>query len=353
MTVDAALAPAIASGDRRAGTTETALVVRDGVPVQLGHFTLSQTGLVVHGDPTFAEWETCGTFLRQIEAASRWWMGDWLAYGETRSEWGDKYEHECSVLKHGYSDIRTLKSLSKKFELSRRRDNLTWDHHAAVWGLPTDEQDRLLGLAEAQKWKRKDLRAAVREVRHRAKRISRVWPERQYGLIYCDPPWRGFDGTLDPTRQIENQYPTMTVDDLIAMASQSPSGEPGGIKAITAPDCILAMWTIASKRDESCRVITAWGFEVQSEAVWVKDSIGMGHWFRQRHETLVLATAGAPMTPLESDRPDSVIEAPRRGHSEKPDEVYTLLEDMFRGVPKVELFHRGESRPGWHTWGNE
>ena len=61
------------------------------------------------------------------------------------------------------------------------------------------------------------------------------------------------------------------------------------------------MWTIASKLEESCQVIRAWGFEVQSGAVWVKDSIGMGSWFRQRHETLVLATTGTPMTLTRAD----------------------------------------------------
>ena len=40
-------------------------------------------------------------------------------------------------------------------------------------------------------------------------------------MIYCDPPWQPFDGALDPTREIENQYPTMTVEQLVAMADQS------------------------------------------------------------------------------------------------------------------------------------
>ena len=137
---------------------------------------------------------------------------------------------------------------------------------------------------KSEQWTRKDMRAAVRDVHREAKRIARKWPAGQYGLICCDPPWQPFDGALDPTRQIENQYPTMTVDELVAMADQSPSGEPGGVKAITAPDCVLAMWTTAQKLAESCQVIDAWGFMLKTGAVWVKDSIGMGYWFRQRHD---------------------------------------------------------------------
>ena len=94
------------------------------------------------------------------------------------------------------------------------------------------------------------------------------------------------------------------------------------------------------------RIIEAWGFIVKSGAVWVKDSIGMGYWFRQRHELIVLATRGNPMTPLEADRPDSVIEAPRRQHSEKPSEVYDQLERMFpvsqrSSYSRVLIGHRG------------
>jgi N6-adenosine-specific RNA methylase IME4 len=49
----------------------------------------------------------------------------------------------------------------------------------------------------------------------------------------------------------------------------------------------------------------------------------------------------------------SLIEAPIREHSRKPDEIYGLIEAYFPNVPKVELFARGEARPGWTTWGAE
>ena len=56
--------------------------------------------------------------------------------------------------------------------------------------------------------------------------------------------------------------------------------------------------------------------------------------------------------PAEGCRPDSVIEAPRREHSRKPDEVYELIERMYPRASKVELFARNE-RPGWSAWGLE
>jgi N6-adenosine-specific RNA methylase IME4 len=86
--------------------------------------------------------------------------------------------------------------------------------------------------------------------------------------------------------------------------------------------------------------------------VWVKDRIGMGWYVRGRHEFLLIARRGDMPTPAEADRPDSVIEAPRERHSEKPSAAYDLIERMYPGAPKVELFAR-RHRPGWVAWGDE
>jgi N6-adenosine-specific RNA methylase IME4 len=48
----------------------------------------------------------------------------------------------------------------------------------------------------------------------------------------------------------------------------------------------------------------------------------------------------------------SVIHAPRREHSRKPDAAYEMIERMYPSLPKIELFARHE-RPGWAAWGNE
>jgi N6-adenosine-specific RNA methylase IME4 len=86
--------------------------------------------------------------------------------------------------------------------------------------------------------------------------------------------------------------------------------------------------------------------------VWVKPSIGMGYYFRQRHELLLVGKRGALPTPDAEDRPDSVIEAASGTHSEKPEKVYELLERMYPLLDRVELFAR-QARPGWASWGNQ
>jgi len=41
----------------------------------------------------------------------------------------------------------------------------------------------------------------------------------------------------------------------------------------------------------------AWGFSYRTCAVWDKEVIGPGHFFRQQHELLLLAARGSPPPP--------------------------------------------------------
>ena len=66
----------------------------------------------------------------------------------------------------------------------------------------------------------------------------------------------------------------------------------------------------------------------------------------------MIARRGDFPTPEPSNRPRSIIEAPRREHSQKPDEAYEMIEHMYPELPKIELFAR-RVRPGWQAWGNE
>ena len=96
----------------------------------------------------------------------------------------------------------------------------------------------------------------------------------------------------------------------------------------------------------------AWGFDLASSAVWVKDRIGTGIYFRQRHEYLLLGKRGKPITPAPGTQPESVIEGAKGGHSKKPVQGYEIIEQMYPGLPKIELFCRSP-RDGWAVWGNQ
>lgn len=166
-------------------------------------------------------------------------------------------------------------------------------------------------------------------------------PEGKYNLILSDPPWR-YEHVKTESRAIENHYPTMTLEDICALP----------VAELADDDAVLFLWATSPKLAEAMQVIEAWGFEYRTCMVWVKDKIGMGHYARQRHELLLIARRGSPGVPLPADREDSVIEAPRGQHSEKPLAAYEAIERMYPFATKVEIFARN-TRDGWSSWGNE
>jgi N6-adenosine-specific RNA methylase IME4 len=121
---------------------------------------------------------------------------------------------------------------------------------------------------------------------------------------------------------------------------------------IGTPDAVLFMWAVSPLLIDAFDVLKAWGFSYRTNVVWVKDKIGLGSWVRAQHELLLIAIRGDFPCPLPANRPPSVIEAPRREHSRKPDEAYEIIERMYPELPKIELFAR-QAREGWAAWGNQ
>jgi N6-adenosine-specific RNA methylase IME4 len=163
-------------------------------------------------------------------------------------------------------------------------------------------------------------------------------PEK-FDVIYCDPPWR-YDFSETTNREIENHYTTMECKDICKMNVPS------------ADNCVLFMWATAPKLLEAIEVIKAWGFEYKTHAIWDKEKIGMGYWFRGQHELLMVATKGKVSPPDSAIRISSVIKEERTKHSRKPDCVAEYIELAFFEKSKIELFCR-EPRKGWYSFGNQ
>jgi N6-adenosine-specific RNA methylase IME4/ParB-like chromosome segregation protein Spo0J len=225
---------------------------------------------------------------------------------------------------------------------------------ADVATLPAQEQQEIVARGEHEILRTaRDIRARQAEIR-RAERIERLaaicnqnapFPsDRRYAVLYADPPWHFevYNEESGIERAAGNHYPTMSLDEICAMP----------ILNLASPDAALFMWTTAPHLRESFDVLVAWGFEYKTNIVWVKDKIGLGYFVRNQHELLLVATRGDMPSPSPANRPPSVISAPRREHSRKPDEAYALIEAMYPALPKLEMFAR-QRRPGWDVWGIE
>jgi N6-adenosine-specific RNA methylase IME4 len=164
-------------------------------------------------------------------------------------------------------------------------------------------------------------------------------PSGRFELIYADPPWQL--GNPDSDYAPEQYYPTLRLAEIAALDVPA------------AADALLYLWAVNSHLPEALHVMAAWGFEYRGCEVWVKQSIGMGVWTRYRHEQLLIGRKGNASPAPRRKLLDSVIEAPRGRHSEKPICVYERLEHLYPDKSKLELFARGKQRGGWTMWGNE
>ncbi len=174
-------------------------------------------------------------------------------------------------------------------------------------------------------------------------KVELSWPEGKFQVIYADPPWRYENPPMGGSnRSIENHYPTMDLDEICAL----------DIGLVADDNCVLFLWATAPKLAECMEVISAWGFTYRTCMVWVKDKIGMGYHARNQHELLLIAKRGEMAPPEPSDRPSSVLQAPRQEHSAKPLEYYDIIERMYPAQNKLELFCR-LPRDGWAVWGNQ
>ncbi|RAJ69508.1 MULTISPECIES: LmbU family transcriptional regulator [unclassified Streptomyces] len=106
-------------------------------------------------------WEEIGTNLRELVNSSAWWLADWLLFGEATYGWR-RYKEAIERTGLDYQTLRNYAWVARRFEHHRRRDSLSFAHHAEVTRLAPPEQDYWLRKAEQQKWSRNELRRAVR-----------------------------------------------------------------------------------------------------------------------------------------------------------------------------------------------
>lgn len=230
-----------------------------------------------------------------------------------------------------------------------------------------------------------------------------------YRCILADPPW-AYDQPLQMKdgvkRSSRSRYRTMTVQEICDLYTPSVINGPGNTRwkrkygALAKFDiddiALLGLWITAPLLLEGIheRVCDAWGFTPKQIVPWIKGRLtigtvkrgvidsdgrdngkvvggddrdfaelviqpGMGALTRGCVEYLILATRGKYTSLVQSHsenglllaEEDAVIVAPKRAHSQKPDQQYDLLERLFPG-PYLELFAT-RPRDGWTSWGDE
>lgn len=169
----------------------------------------------------------------------------------------------------------------------------------------------------------------------------------RYGLIMADPPWH-FEvrSQAGIAKSPQAHYACASLADIKALPVGNLAGR----------DCILWLWATNPMLPQALEVMAAWGFTFTTAGHWVKYNeqsgklaFGTGYVLRCAGEPFLIGTMGSPRLAKDVR---SVIMAPRRQHSRKPEEAFANAERLVPNAFRLELFSR-QPRDGWDTWGDQ
>ena len=116
------------------------------------------------------EWSRAGHRLGVMNRSSPWWLGDWIHYGNAK--FGERYSRAFKITGYDAQTLMNMVYVASHFEISRRREELSWSHHETVASLKPDEQDSWLNRAIDHKLSVADLRLELRSCRKGQKELS-------------------------------------------------------------------------------------------------------------------------------------------------------------------------------------
>ena len=168
-----------------------------------------------------------------------------------------------------------------------------------------------------------------------------------FDVIMMDPPWN--ISTKDPTRGVALSYKTLS-----------------NFKISTLPidelqeNGYLFLWTVNSRYSLCLHMMSRWGYKFCDEISWIKQSEngmifkGLGHYLQHSKEICLVGIKGKLQPNNKISKMCDCIISAKRGQSQKPNEIYDMIESL---VPKgyyLEIFgRRNNLRDGWITIGNE
>ena len=163
----------------------------------------------------------------------------------------------------------------------------------------------------------------------------------RYPIIYADPPWRYENPPMGGgNRSIENHYPTMTLDELIALP----------VAQLATDDALLYLWATAPKLAECIDVLRAWvsvshqcGVGQKKPLAWATET------FRNQHELPAGGGSRGEIPPplaRRSNRRRSIASR-REDHSRQTDlPYYEMIEREALSAAKP----KDRTVPAWQAW---
>jgi hypothetical protein len=124
---------------------------------------LTRTSWLPRKEIGLTDWVEHGRRLGVIGRCVGWWMGDWLRYGNMK--FGQRYARASRITGYDAQTLMNMVYVASAYDVSERRANLSFSHHAELAALPANERQRWLDLAEAQRLSVRCLREELRRTR--------------------------------------------------------------------------------------------------------------------------------------------------------------------------------------------
>ncbi|TPX57384.1 hypothetical protein PhCBS80983_g03863 [Powellomyces hirtus] len=169
----------------------------------------------------------------------------------------------------------------------------------------------------------------------------------QFDVILMDPPWQL--ASHAPTRGVAiayQQLPDALIEEL-PIATLQQNG-------------FIFIWVINNKYVKAFELMQKWGYEYVDDITWVKQTVnrrmakGHGYYLQHAKETCLVGRKGKDPPGCQHGVASDVIFSQRRGQSQKPEELYEMIEKLVPNGKYLEIFGRKNNlRDFWVTIGNE
>ncbi len=131
------------------------------LPHQNGDCRLVSKGLEITPGLSFQEWENIGLTLQFLAKSVQFAIGDWINYGT--HTYGEMYAQAQVLTEKDYQTLTNYAYVCRQVPIYRRRDELTYSHHAEISSMSEDKQEEYLGIAARDNLSVRQLRQHVRD----------------------------------------------------------------------------------------------------------------------------------------------------------------------------------------------
>jgi N6-adenosine-specific RNA methylase IME4 len=231
-----------------------------------------------------------------------------------------------SVSKLNRKSARTRATVAKEYNLSERK---VGDAIKIVRDDPAAADKILAGEARISDVRR-DARRGECSAEHLAEHeaVLSTLDGKVPSVIVADPPWN--------RSSLESNKAKPAVPYTERLCAICPPA---------ADDAVLFLWAPPSVLVEALHVMSEWGFEYRTHAVWIiKVHFGGGFWFRDNHELVLMGTKGQLAAQEHSQPFPSIIET--RTRSTKPSVLHRHIRESWPDAVRLELFGQ-RKRKGW------